>query len=198
MDQNHEKEFTERTGVRFSEFYQATYSKLVTYITKYTKDKWKAQDIAQDAYLQALLRISTYRTVSEGGASLTTWLFRIAFHIWWKTKKRMKNICQESMDTYTEKQMHSLRISMEGLDGANRDSDIEIEQKAKIIIETIASLPNKDYKIKRSLELREIHRLPYQQIANESKQNLSTVKSQIRKGREIVRKKVALKLALIE
>lgn len=198
MNQNHEKEFAERTGVRFSEFYQSTYSKLVTYIMKFTKDKWKAQDIAQDAFLQALLRVSTYRTVSEGGATLPTWLFSIAFHLWCQTKKRMKDVCHESMDTFTDKQMNSLRLSMEGIEGEGTDMDIANELKAKIVIEAITSLPIKYNKIKRSLELREIYRLPYQQIADQSNQNLSTVKSQIRKGREIVRKKAALKLAMID
>jgi len=198
MDQNHEKEFTERTGIRFSEFYQATYSKLVTHITKYTNDTWKAQDIAQDAFLQALLRISTYRSVSEGGATLSTWLFSIAFHRWLQIKNRMKDIDHESMDTYTDKQMNSLRLSMERIEGEDAGMNIANELKAKIIIETIASMPSKYSKIKRALELRELRRMPYQQIADESNQNLSTVKSQVRKGRAIVRKKVALKLAMIE
>ena len=198
MNQNHEEEFMEKTGERFSVFYQSTYSKLVSFLVKYTNDIWKAQDVAQDAFIQALLKINTYRPVSEGGAKVTTWLYSIAFHMCWQTKNKMKDFCQISIDTFSDKQLFSMRSKMTDIEDSAKDNDSAIILKAQTILNTITSLPNRYSKIKRALEMREVFKMPYKQIAKELNLNLSTVKSQIRKGRDLVRKKVALQFKFID
>ena len=69
-----EIQFEERTGINFEKFYKNHKPKLMWYIAKYTKDTEVAEDHVEDAFIQALLNINTYKRPDEGGAQVNTWI----------------------------------------------------------------------------------------------------------------------------
>ena len=71
-------------------------------------------------------------------------------------------------------------------------------KKASVIKETIYNLPEKDSKYKKVLIMREIEGMAYKEISEELNINLSTIKSQIKKGRNIIKKKVLKKFQDID
>jgi len=73
-----------------------------------------------------------------------------------------------------------------------------IVKKAEIVRTAIYNLPEKQIKYRTVLIMREINNMSYNEISNYLKLNLSTVKSQIKKGRELIVKKVERDFSLID
>ena len=71
-------------------------------------------------------------------------------------------------------------------------------KKAEIVKDAIFNMPEKQSKYQTVLIMREIENLSYNDISERLEINLSTVKSQIKKGREIIVNKVSKKLAYID
>jgi RNA polymerase sigma factor (sigma-70 family) len=76
--------------------------------------------------------------------------------------------------------------------GEDDDANQQIlnDKKAEIIKNVIYTLPKKHEKYKKVLIMREIECMQYQEISDSLGINLSTIKSQLLKGRELVSKKV--------
>jgi DNA-directed RNA polymerase specialized sigma24 family protein len=70
-----------------------------------------------------------------------------------------------------------------------------MSQKADIMKRRIASLKEP---YRRVIEMREIKKMQYKDIADELKLNLSTVKSQIRNGRSILMKETEKEFELLD
>jgi RNA polymerase sigma factor (sigma-70 family) len=192
---HYEKKFEEITGLDFETFYKNQKPKLTWFLSKWTKDLQIAEDFADDAFIKALNSIDTY----QGNKSqVHTWLYTIATNF---VKK-----------DYQDKQKLPL-ISMDRDLGNNAsvgmfipyaDSNKELEKykeickKAEIVRNAIFDMPSKQHKYKRVLIMREIENMSYNEISDFLKLNPSTVKSQIKKGREIICKKVEKKLKYID
>src|SRR5574343_130830 len=93
-----ELKFEERTGLNFKKFYKDYKPKLMWYICRYTKDLEIAEDHVEDAFIQALLNIGTYKTPSEGGAQVNTWIYKIAENIVKKSFKDNEKLPTDSLD----------------------------------------------------------------------------------------------------
>jgi len=193
-----EQKFEERTGINFQTFYKNYKPKLMWYITRYTKDSDIAEDHVEDAFIQALLNISTYKRPDEGGAQVNTWIYKIAENIVKKAHKDNEKLPTNSLDKELSENFHlSNLIPYE--DGKKHMDEYNVFiKKANIIKETIYSLPEKDSKYKKVLIMREIEGMAYKEISEELNINLSTIKSQIKKGRNIVKKKVLKKFQEID
>jgi uncharacterized protein YerC len=72
---------------------------------------------------------------------------------------------------------------------------LELCKKCQIIIDAIESL---DDRFRKVMLMREVDEYTYKDISDTLNINLSTIKSQILKGRELVRKKVLKKFAYID
>lgn len=193
-----EQQFEERTGINFQHFYKNHKPKLMWYITKYTKDSQIAEDHVEDAFIQALLNIDTYKRPDEGGAQVNTWIYKIAENIVKKSHKDSERLPTDSLDKDL-----SINFNLSNIvpydDGRKSVEEYNIfVKKANIIKETIYSLPEKDSKYKKVLIMREIEGMAYKEISDELNINLSTIKSQIKKGRNIVMKKVEKKFKEID
>lgn len=190
-----EVDFKNRTGIEFKKFYKENKPKLVWYITKWTKSIEAAEDFAEEAFIQALKKIDLY----QGDKSQAhTWLYSIA-----------NNIVKKS---YADQQkLPSVSIDKVFNDNANvkmflpyEDNKKEIEhyqetcKKAEIIKNAIYSLPDKYEKYKKVLIMRQLENFSYDEISEYLGLNLSTVKSQIRKGRQIIKKKVENQINIID
>ncbi len=193
-----EKQFEERTGVNFQNFYKNYKPKLMWYISRYTKDSEIAEDHVEDAFIQALLNISTYKRPEEGGAQVNTWIYKIAENIVKKSHKDSERLPTNSLDKeVAEKFQLSNVIPYD--DGKKIQDEYNIfVKKAYIIKEAIFNLPEKDSKYKKVLIMREIEGMAYKEISDELNINLSTIKSQIKKGRNIIKKKVLKKIQEID
>jgi len=193
-----EKQFEVRTGINFQEFYKNHKPKLIWYIAKYTKDSGIAEDHVEDAFIQALLNIETYKRPDEGGAQLNTWIYKIAENIVKKVHKDSERLPTDSIDKDL-----AINFSLSNII-AYDDSKKPTEEynvfvkKATIIKDAIYNLPEKDSKYKKVLIMREIEGMQYKEISDELNINLSTIKSQIKKGRTIIRKKVEKKFKDID
>lgn len=193
-----ELQFEERTGLNFQTFYKNYKPKLMWYITRYTKDAEVAEDHVEDAFIQALLNISTYKRPDEGGAQVNTWIYKIAENIVKKAHKDSERLPTNSLDKeMTENFKLSNLIPYD--DGKPIIDEYNIfVKKANVIKETIYNLPEKDSKYKKVLIMREIEGMAYKEISEELNINLSTIKSQIKKGRNIIKKKVLKKFQEID
>lgn len=193
-----ELQFEERTGVNFQYFYKTYKPKLMWYITKYTKDVEIAEDHVEDAFIQALLNIETYKRKDEGGAQVNTWVYKIAENIVKKSYKDAERLPTKSLDKDMAENFKLSNIIPYD-DGVllNEERQIYIK-KANIAKETIYNLSEKDSKYKKVLIMREIEGMTYKDISEELAINLSTIKSQIKKGRSIIRKKLVKKFQEID
>ncbi|MFW6225098.1 MAG: RNA polymerase sigma factor, partial [Bacteroidota bacterium] len=70
----------------------------------------------------------------------------------------------------------------------------ETYQKYNIVLKAIENLPSK---YKEVIVMREIENMPYKDIADKLDRNLSTIKSQIRKGRHLIQSNVKPKFNFI-
>jgi len=193
-----ETQFENSTGHNFQKFYKDYKPKLMWYITRYTKDSEVAEDHVEDAFIQALLNISTYKRPEDGGAQVNTWIYKIAENIVKKAHKDKQRLPTNSLD---KEMAENFKLSnlIPYDDGKVIMSEYNIfVKKANLIKETIYNLPEKDLKYKKVLIMRELEGMAYKEIAEELNINLSTIKSQIKKGRTIIKKKVSKKIQEID
>lgn len=172
-----EKIFRERTGKDFSTLYQKYYPKLIYFTSRMCNDTQKAEDISTDSFLVAFEKIEKYE---KEKSQFSTWLFTIA-----------KNLALQNIKN--DKKTMSLDIEFDE-DGTTMKDFIHEEEndtylheihakKAEIMRGYINKLKNP---YKSVIEMREIKKMSYKDIADELGKNLSTVKSQIRNGRAIL------------
>jgi RNA polymerase sigma-70 factor (ECF subfamily) len=193
-----EQNFEIRTGVNFENFYKNYKPKLMWYITKYTRDPEIAEDYVEDAFIQALLNIRTYKRPEEGGAQVNTWIYKIAENIVKKAHKDGERLPTNSLDKEMAENFKLTNLIPYD-DGRSVTEEYNIfVKKANIIKETIHNLPEKDSKYKKVLIMRELEGMAYKEISEELNINLSTIKSQIKKGRNIIKKKVMKKIQEID
>ena len=168
------------------------------YISRYTKDLEIAEDYVADAFIQALLNIGTYKRPDEGGAQVNTWIYKIAENIVKKAHKDSERLPTNSLDKEMAENFNLSNLIPYD-DGKRNVEEYNIfMKKADVIKETIFNLPEKDFKYKKVLIMREIDGMAYKEISEELNINLSTIKSQIKKGRNIIRKKVLKKFQEID
>jgi len=193
-----EIQFEERTRINFQNFYKNYKPKLMWYISRYTKDLEVAEDHVEEAFIQALLNINTYKRPDEGGAQVNTWIYKIAENIVKKSHKDRERIPTCSLDKEMAENFHLSNLIPYD-DGRKVADEYNVfVKKANYIKETIYNLPEKDAKYKKVLIMREIEGMAYKEISDQLDINLSTIKSQIKKGRNIIKKKVFKKFQDID
>ena len=173
----HEVVFKERTGSDFSFFYKKYYPKLIYYTSKMCGDQQKAEDVTTESFLTAFEKIDKYE---RDKAQFSTWLFTIARNILLQDiKNSKKNV---SIDIEFDEEGTTLKDFIQ--EEISDYNSVELsEKKAEIMKKHISNLKDP---YKRVIEMREIKRMAYKDIADELGKNLSTIKSQIRNGRLIL------------
>ena len=179
---NYEKEFNKKTGKDFNTFYFKYRPKLVWHLMKMSKDEMEAEEIADEAFLTSLDKLAKY---DPEKAQYSTWLFTIASRLMLQRIKKKKNF--ESID-----QDHDgATIGDFLIADNNEDKYLEEEIVAKKIAMVKQKIPELPMKYARVLTMREIDGLAYQDISDYLGLHLSTVKSQIRQGRILLKKKLS-------
>jgi RNA polymerase sigma-70 factor (ECF subfamily) len=129
-----------------------------------------ARDAAQDAFVQAFVKLETFR----GNSSFYTWLYRIAFNA--AASRARKKRPHESLDARRE------AAGAEPLDHRNgRPTDgLERNERVEQVRTALDGLPH-DYRV--VLVLREIDGCDYEQISDILDVPVGTVRSRLHRAR---------------
>ena len=172
-----EKIFKERTGKDFATLYQKYYPKLIYFTSRICNDVQKAEDISTDSFMIALEKIEMYQ---KEKSQFSTWLFTIAKNLSLQDKKlENRNI---SLDIEFDDEGTTLKDFIQETESNEAIYDV-FTQKADVMKKHIDEL-KEPYKT--VIIMREIERMQYKDIADTLGKNLSTIKSQIRNGRQII------------
>ncbi len=177
MFNEQEKLFKERTGKDFKTLYTKYYPKLIYFTSKICQDVQKAEDISTESFMVALDKIETYE---QEKSQFSTWLFTIARNLSLQDKKQENK--KISLDVEYDDEGTTLKDFIEDVDSTEYIHDI-YAMKADVMKKHINSL-KEPYKT--VILMREIDRMAYKDIADLLGKNLSTIKSQIRNGRQIL------------
>lgn len=176
-----EELFKERTGKEFSFFYQKYYPKLLYYTSKMCQsarlDPAKAEDISTDSFLIAFEKIDKYEREKS---QFSTWLFTIAKNLMLQEIKNDQKTL--SMDVEVDEEGTTMKDFLQEEESEQYIQDL-IQMKAEIMLQRISELKEP---YKQVIEMREIKKMAYKDIADQLGKNLSTIKSQIRNGRAIL------------
>ncbi len=173
-----EKLFRERTGKDFTTLYKKYYPKLIYFTSRICNDQQKAEDISTDSFMIALDKIDKYE---KDKSQFSTWLFTIAKNL---TLQDIKNDKKSiSLDVEFDDEGTTMKDFI--VDDYSDETQVHeiFEMKAEIMKKHMDSL-KEPYKT--VIEMREIKKMAYKDIADKLGKNLSTIKSQIRNGRHIL------------
>ena len=191
---NLEKHFEEVTGLNFTNFYKEHKPKLIWFLSHYTRSIDDSCDFCDEAFIQALKKIDTY---NKEKSQVHTWIYKIAENLVrknYKDRMRMQTISIDQSIVSDEK----VKLS-DFLKQYDSQEDLYYEKvnqkKAEIVREVIEKLPEKYRTV---LVMRELDGMAYKEISDSLNVNLSTIKSQISKGRQLVIKKVQSRFNLID
>lgn len=163
------KKFKEVTGMDFDNFYSLYKPKLIWYLTKYTKDQEISADFADDAFVQALLKIDNYNAEKS---QIHTWVYKIAENLVKKDHKDKQRLNLISMDKHNDDNLNLGGIISNSLvhDETKIEREMILSRKVEIIKEAINRLPEK---YKQVMILREIENKAYLDIAELCKKEIS-------------------------
>lgn len=173
----HEKLFKERTGNDFTHFYKKYYPKLIYYTSKMCNDQQKAEDVTTESFMTAFEKIGMYE---RDRSQFSTWLFTIARNIMLQEMKNQKKTI--SIDVEVDEEGTTLKDFIQEEEPKENIVDLSTK-KAEIMKHHISKLKDPYKKV---IEMREIKKMAYKDIADQLGKNLSTIKSQIRNGRALL------------
>ncbi len=173
-----EKLFKERTGKDFSTLYTKYYPKLIYFTSRICNDAQKAEDISTDSFMIALEKIHKYE---KEKSQFSTWLFTIAKNLTLQDLKNSKRSI--SLDVEFDDEGTTMKDFIQ-MEEENETHLYEVyDKKADVLKKHIDEL-KEPYKT--VIEMREVKKMAYKDIADQLGKNLSTIKSQIRNGRLIL------------
>lgn len=148
-------------------------------------DDAQAQDVVQDAYLQAFLHLSDFR----GASALGTWLVRITINVALQSQRRKGRLVQledgwDSGDmTFAEIEMPNQFVSPEPPDRAAERGELRV-----LLQSAIEGLPV----IYRSVfMLRAVENMPVEEVADCLGVNVAVVKTRFLRARSMLRDALA-------
>jgi len=135
-----------------------------------------AEDAAQETFIQAWLKLKSYRPQS----SLKTWLYRIAVNTAIDMLRKEKRILPSEIDDL------NLRDSNPGPETLAANSE-----QTEMVQEAVLALPDASRAV---LVLREFEGLSYKEIAESLEIPVGTVMSRLNYARKLLREKLEVKL----
>lgn len=129
----------------------------------------EAEDVCQEAFVQAFVKLETFR----GRSAFYTWLYRIAFNVSVSRSRRQKN--DLSIDEHRD------RTGDEPVDGGEPPGDRALrDEQVKQVRDAIGTLSDQYRAI---LVLRDIEGCSYETIAEILELPLGTVRSRLHRAR---------------
>ena len=139
-----------------------------------------ALDVSQDAFLQAFLKLESFR----GESAFYSWLFRIAWNAAATLRRKQRVRAGASLDAMREQngvEPHDLSTSSDPSHALQSSEDRQLLRKALDEL-------GEDYRT--ALILKEIEALPYEEIAQLTDSPIGTVRSRIHRARQELRAKL--------
>lgn len=142
-----------------------------------------AREVAQDAFVQAFHKLSTFR----GRSAFYSWLFRIAMNAA-ISRKRTARRAPASIDAARD----AAGIEpVDGHPGSSPSHSLEVTERQAAVRAALADLPEE---FRTALVLKEIEGMKYEEIAEVVGCPIGTVRSRIHRGRSELREKLRLLL----
>ncbi len=166
----------EGDAAAFGELVCLYQNRLYNSLVQLCGDRSEAEDIAQEAFLQAYLKLRSF----QRNSAFYTWLYRIAFNNAISRKRRKK--FTESVDRSREQNGDEPVAK----DDAPHDP-MEREERAEQVRRALAELSDEHRSI---LVLREMDGCDYEEIADSLGINIGTVRSRLHRARLQLRDKL--------
>ncbi len=141
----------------------------------------QAHDVAQDAFVHAFTKLSTFR----GESAFYSWLFRIAMNTAVSRKRRDRRM-SASLDAARENAGHE---PADGHPNAEPSHSLEVSERQALVRSALAEL-SEDYRT--VLVLKEMEDLRYEEIAEIVGCPIGTVRSRIHRARSELREKLSI------
>lgn len=163
----------------------AQYSRPVySLIARSLRDPADAADVTQDVFIKVFRNIHSF----QGGASLRTWIYRIAIHEasnqrrWWSRHKKQELTLDETQEN-AEGETFSLGDILPAADASPYDNvaRAQVRQRVEAALHGIPEI------FRTAVVLREIEGFTYEEIAEILQTNVGTVKSRLMRGRSALR-----------
>ena len=151
---------------------------LVNLAYRFCRDRQRAEDMAQDVFLQAFRKLSRWRRE----ALFSTWLFALATNLYRSEMRRIRPHFVASSDV------------PEQADPVTIDADTELSDRALIVRRSLHSLPAR---YRDALVLFYFHDMDVSQAARSLGVPVGTVKARLSRGRDILRRKLAATLRVL-
>jgi RNA polymerase sigma-70 factor (ECF subfamily) len=150
--------FKEVTGMDFDNFYKKYRPKLVYYLTKYTKCQEKSEDFADDAFIQALLKIRNY---NSDKSQIHTWIYKIGENLVIKEFKDNQRFSTVSIDKNNDDNLNISNLLVCDYE-KELEKEMVLQSKTNVIYDAILKLPPKYRTV---MEMREIKKMSYVAIS---------------------------------
>ena len=139
-------------------------------------DSREAEDVVQESFIQAYLKLDTFQRNSR----FFTWLYRIAFNFALARRRRRKN--HQSLDESRENSGAEPEFDGDGPDlRMSRNEDIQLVHRALALL-------SEDHRS--ILVLREMEDLAYEDIAEVLKISIGTVRSRLNRARAALKQQL--------
>jgi RNA polymerase sigma-70 factor (ECF subfamily) len=136
-----------------------------------------ASDVVQETFIQALVKLKTFR----GSSAFYTWLYRIAFNMAMTQARRRRP--HGSLDSFRQNCRHDPKD-----EGAGPD-ELAIEaERAELVHAALQSLADE---FRQVIVLREFEGLAYEEIAEILDVPVGTIRSRLFRGRSQLRQSLA-------
>jgi RNA polymerase sigma-70 factor, ECF subfamily len=160
----------------FEEIYKYASSFVYSVALRTIRNREDAQEITQEVFLKVFKSISDFRSQS----SFSTWLYRITVNTTLNMLKKAANERRRQF-VYHENITAELPEQSETAETALKQRDQE--EQVNIMLEAL----NPEYRT--CIILREMQGLSYEEIARTLKININTVRSRLKRAREILLKR---------
>lgn len=153
----------------FGQLVQKYQDRLYNTLVRVCGDAEEARDVAQDAFVQAFVKLETFR----GGSAFYTWLYRIAFNQAISRRRRRKPTA--SLD-----EARDAAGSEPCDDGPAPEANLDREERAAMVQTALAALSEEHRSV---LVLREIDGADYESISEILDVPVGTVRSRLHRAR---------------
>ena len=160
----------------FSKLVRAHSQGVLNVVYRMCGDRDLAEDAAQEAFIRAWLKLSSYRPK----VSFKSWLYRIAVNAALDMLRKEKHILPKAVEDL------KLRDANPG-----PEAILASNERADLITKAVATLPNASRAV---LVLREYEELSYNEIAETLEIPLGTVMSRLNYARKILKGKLEVAL----
>jgi RNA polymerase sigma-70 factor (ECF subfamily) len=159
----------------FAAIVQRWQAPLVNLAYRFCRDRGRAEDMAQEAFIRAFRKLASWRRE----AAFSTWLFALATNLY------------RSQIRLIPPRVLPLEEAGDPIDPQRTDHDGEADDRARVVRRALQSLPEK---YRDALVLFYFHDMDVVQTASSLGVPQGTVKARLSRGRDILGRKLAVML----